>query len=311
MATDHIPVMLQEVLTYLHPQDYEIYIDATFGSGGYTRAFLEAAACQVIAFDRDPAAILHAKDLQARFGERLTIVEAPFSEMATQLAARGIHKVNGIVFDLGVSSPQIDEPARGFSLRFEGPLQMRMDADATQLTAHAVVNQFSEQDIADILYRYGDERKARRIAKAIVGVRRSQEIATTLQLADLVKSVMPAHGQVEHPATRTFQALRIFVNDELGEFERALAVTPQILSPGGRLLVVTFHSLEDRLIKEFLHPQVTLQNSRYLPYVAHKEPLFENLMKKPLTPSKQEIHHNPRARSAKLRAAVFKGVETL
>ena len=311
MATDHIPVMLQEVLTYLHPQDYEIYIDATFGSGGYTRAFLEAAACQVIAFDRDPEAILRAKDLQARFGKRLTIIEAPFSEIATQLSARGIHKVNGIVFDLGVSSPQIDEPERGFSLRFEGPLHMRMDADATQLTAHAVVNQFSEQDIADILYRYGDERKSRRIAKAIVAARGNQEIATTLQLADLVKSVMPAHGQVEHPATRTFQALRIFVNDELGEFERALAVTPQILSPGGRLLVVTFHSLEDRLIKEFLHPQVTLRNSRYLPYAAHKEPLFENLMKKPLTPSKQEIHHNPRARSAKLRAAVFKGVKTL
>lgn len=310
MATDHIPVMLQEVLTYLHPQDYEIYIDATFGSGGYTRAFLEAAACQVIAFDRDPDAILRAKDLQARFGERLTIIEAPFSEMVTQLLARGIHKVNGIVFDLGVSSPQIDEPKRGFSLRFEGPLHMRMDADATQLTAHTVVNQFSEQDIADILYRYGDERKSRRIANAIVTARRNQEIATTLQLADLVKSVMPAHGQVEHPATRTFQALRIFVNDELGEFERALAVTPQILSPGGRLLVVTFHSLEDRLIKELLHPKVTLQNSRYLPYVVPKEPLFESLVKKPLTPSKQEIHRNPRARSAKLRAAVFKGAES-
>jgi 16S rRNA (cytosine1402-N4)-methyltransferase len=308
--TGHVPVMLQEVLTYLHPQDTEIYIDATFGGGGYTRAFLEAAACQVIAFDRDPDAVIRAKALQAHFGERLIIIEAPFSEMTTQLALRGIHKVHGIVFDLGVSSVQIDQPERGFSLRFDGPLNMRMDADPQKVTAHTVVNQFDEQEIADILYRYGDERKSRRIAKAIVMARHEQAIETTLQLADLVKSVMPARGQPEHPATRTFQAIRIFINDELGELERALTSATQILTPGGRLVVVTFHSLEDSIIKEFLHPKATSQNSRYLPFVAPKQSAFDRLMKKPLTPSLEEIQRNPRARSAKLRAAIFKGLDS-
>ncbi|MEI8295851.1 MAG: 16S rRNA (cytosine(1402)-N(4))-methyltransferase RsmH [Alphaproteobacteria bacterium] len=302
----HTPVMLQEVLTYLHPQDCETYVDATFGGGGYTRAFLEAAKCQVIAFDRDPDAVSNAKDLQAHFGERLSVIEAPFSEMATQLGVRGINKVQGIVFDLGVSSSQIDRPERGFSLRFDGPLNMRMDADLHKVTAHTVVNQFDEQEIANILYMYGDERKSRRIAKAIVMARGEQEIATTLQLADLVKSVMPALGP-EHPATRTFQAIRIFVNDELDEFSLALKACEQLLTPGGRLVVVTFHSLEDSIIKEFLNPKATSQNSRYLPYVAPKQSSFDRLTKKPVVPSVDEVRRNPRARSAKLRAGIFRG----
>lgn len=303
----HVPVMLTEVLAALKPCDGETYVDATFGGGGYSRAFLEAAPCHVIAFDRDPDAIKRAEPLQKEYKSRIRIIKAPFSEMDTRLHEIGIEKVHGIVFDLGVSSFHIDEPERGFSLRFDGPLDMRMDPCPQSLSAHTVVNQFKEEEIADILFQYGDERRSRRIAKAIVVARKEKPIDTTQQLGDLVRAVMTGWHYAEHPATRTFQALRIYVNDELGELEKALASSASLLEKGGRLVVVTFHSLEDRIVKQFIKPKKQA-SGRYQPAVAVETPsLFTNIYKKPLAPSFGEIQVNPRARSAKLRAAIYTG----
>lgn len=307
MTTGHVPVMLSEVLGCLQPKDHEIYVDATFGGGGYTRAFLEAAACQVIAFDRDPDAVVRAQTLKQAFGERLTIVQSPFGDIDNVLAKMGIHQVNGVVFDIGVSSFQIDTAERGFSLRYDGPLDMRMDP-SQGVSARDVVNTFPEEEIANILYQFGDERKSRPIARAIVRMRDEKAFDTTFELANIVKKVV-RQTSAEHPATRTFQALRIFVNDELGELKRGLESAKSVLAPGGRLVVVTFHSLEDRLVKEFLTPAKPQGSSRYMPEarVDTVASPFRLLHKKPLAPTKEEILQNPRARSAKLRAAYFEG----
>lgn len=301
----HIPVMLKEMLTALKPCDGETYVDATFGGGGYSRAILEIALCQVIAFDRDPDAVKRAETME--YEGRFRIIQAPFSEMRDYLHNIGVYKVHGIVFDLGVSSFHIDEPERGFSLRFDGPLDMRMDPNPTNISAHTVINQFQERDIADILFQYGDERWSRRIAKAIVIARKEKSIDTTLQLAELVRSVIKGWHFAEHPATRTFQALRIFVNNELQELEKALSSTLSLLERGGRLIVVTFHSLEDRIVKNFLKVRKDTSGRYEPPTVSEVPSPFVNLYKKPLSPSADEIQRNPRARSAKLRAAIFEG----
>ncbi len=306
-APRHLPVMLADVLDVLQPKAQETYIDGTFGAGGYTRAILETAGTRVIAFDRDPTAIAGGAELVAASQPRLTLVHQPFGTMAEALADLQVPAVDGVVLDIGVSSMQLDEAERGFSFQSDGPLDMRMSLEGP--SAADVVNGFGEEQIADIIYEYGEERRSRAIARAIVRVRAEAPLTRTRQLADLVLRVF--HGRKDdgrHPATRTFQALRIFVNDELGELERGLRAAEKILRPGGRLVVVTFHSLEDRIVKRFLAERAgkSDQGSRHLPQKQIKvsRPSFRIVNSRPLTPQKGELDVNPRARSARLRAAI-------
>ena len=303
----HIPVMLRDVLDALEPKANETYIDGTFGAGGYTRAILDAAGCTVIAFDRDPSAIAGGAGMLSEFAPRLRLLHRPFGEMAEAVEDLAIARVDGVVLDIGVSSMQIDEADRGFSFQSDGPLDMRMSREGP--SAADVVNGFDEEQIADIIYEFGEERRSRAIARAIVRVRAEAPLTRTKQLADLVLRVF--HGRKEdgrHPATRTFQALRIFVNDELGELERGLLGAEKILRPGGRLVVVTFHSLEDRIVKRFLAERAgkSDQGSRHLPQkkLQVSPPSFRIVNSRPLTPQKGELDVNPRARSARLRAAI-------
>ncbi|MGA7115974.1 MAG: 16S rRNA (cytosine(1402)-N(4))-methyltransferase RsmH [Hyphomicrobium sp.] len=303
----HIPVMLPDVLDALQPKPRETYIDGTFGAGGYTRAILETADCRVVAFDRDPTAIAAGAALVEAFAPRLTLLHRPFGEMAEAIQEIGVEAVDGVVLDIGVSSMQIDQAERGFSFQSDGPLDMRMSCEGP--SAADVVNGFEEEQIADIIYEYGEERRSRAIARAIVKARAIAPLTRTKDLADLVLRVF--HGRKEdgrHPATRTFQGLRIFVNDELGELERALGAAEKILRPGGRLVLVTFHSLEDRIVKRFLAERSGKmdQGSRYLPQknIQVSPPSFRLVNSRPLTPQKGELDVNPRARSARLRAAI-------
>lgn len=300
----HLPVLRDEVLAALAPRAGGVYLDATFGAGGYTRAILAIEGTRVLGIDRDPAAIAAGQSLVIEAAGRLTLVEARFSALETIVQAQGLLQVDGIVFDIGVSSMQVDEAARGFSFRKAGPLDMRMASAGP--SAADLVNQADESQLADILYYYGEERLARRIAKAIVKARLDAPLTTTLQLAEVIARVVPAkHGAI-HPATRSFQALRIAVNDELSELVNALVAAERVLSEGGRLAVVTFHSLEDRIVKQFFASRSGRgeARSRALPGEAPKPaPSFALLGKQPVVPSEAEIARNPRARSAKLRCA--------
>jgi len=303
----HRPVMLAEVLSALSPADGGIYVDGTFGAGGYTRAILEAADCRVYAIDRDPEAIQHGAELEARYPGRLTLIEGRFSELGALLARHGVRAVDGVVLDLGVSSMQLDRPERGFSFQREGPLDMRMGAGGR--SAADLVNELPEAELHRIIAVYGEERHARRIAKAIVRRRMASPITSTGELARLVEDVagrMPG-GEKLHPATRTFQALRIEVNEELDELEEALVAAESALAPGGRLVVVSFHSLEDRIVKRFLAGRLEsrARPSRHAPPAEPRNaPTFEPLHRGVRQPTQAEIASNPRARSAKLRAAV-------
>ena len=294
--------MLPEVMQHLAPVDGELHLDGTFGAGGYTRKILEAAHCTVIAIDRDPAARLRAQDLEHEFEGRFEFASACFGDAPEVLGGR---RVDGFVLDLGVSSFQIDEADRGFSFRFDGPLDMRMDNGAGQ-TAADLVNTLAEEDLANLIYKYGEERLSRRIAKKIVERRREKKFETTNDLANVVRACVPKSPKDKiDPATRTFQALRIAVNDELGELERALGCAEHILKPGGRMVVVSFHSLEDSIVKAFFREKSggNAKASRYLPEVANEQPpIFDLLTRKAIAPSDEECAQNPRSRSAKLRA---------
>ncbi len=303
----HIPVLLSEVVAGLRPLGGETFIDATFGAGGYTRAILEAADCRVLALDRDPRAILGSQPLQDEFGDRLTVIQSRFSELDLVAREQDVSPVDGVVLDIGVSSMQLDIAERGFSFQADGPLDMRMSSSGT--SAADVVNDTDEEDLARILYVLGEERRSRPIAKAIVKARAAAPITATRTLAELVsRAVGGRRGDPQHPATQTFQALRIYVNDELGELARALSAAERILKPGGRLVVVTFHSLEDRIVKRFLQERAGKETgvSRHLPAQSIKlqVPSFEIVNRRPLTPQKEELEVNPRARSARLRAGV-------
>lgn len=302
----HIPVLLSEVVAALAPHDGETYIDATFGAGGYTRAVLQAADCRVLAIDRDPDAASRAEKLGAEFPSRLSFVGAPFSTLDEIVAGQNLGLVDGVMLDIGVSSMQLDEPERGFSFQADGPLDMRMSQSGP--SAADVVNSESDETIANILYVLGEERRSRAIARAIVAARAESPIETTKALADIVTRVLGRQPDGRHPATRTFQALRIYVNDELGELARGLSAAERCLKPGGRLVIVTFHSLEDRIAKRFLAQRAGKESrgSRHLPdtSIKLKPPSFRILNPRPLTPSKGELEVNPRARSARLRAAV-------
>ncbi len=304
MSYTHAPVMEREAVRALAPADGGLYVDATFGGGGYARAMLSAADCRVVGFDRDPSAIARAADWVGVYGARLSLINRPFAEMEEALAGAGVDAIDGAAFDLGVSSTQLDEPARGFSFRAEGPLSMRMDGDRPD--ASDVVNRGDVDDLAAIFKVYGEERDARKIARSIARARETQPIRTTLKLAEIVAAVAPRREDRIHPATRVFQALRIFVNDELGQLARGLVAAERLLRPAGRLVVVTFHSLEDRIVKRFFADRSGGQGgpSRHAPARAHLAPTLRPLFAKPQTPDAAEVEANPRARSAKLRAAV-------
>lgn len=304
----HIPVMLDEVLEALQPKDGGVYVDGTFGAGGYTRAILAAADCTVLAIDRDPSAILRGRHLVSESGGRLTLIEGCFGDMlglvSTLLEEMGRSGVDGVVFDVGVSSMQIDQAERGFSFQKDGPLDMRMSGQG--LSAADVVNDFDEADLARIIAVYGEEKRARAVARAIVAAREAARIERTLTLADIVEGVIHRRPQDKiHPATRTFQALRIFVNDELGELARGLSAAEHLLSEGGRLAVVTFHSLEDRVVKRFLTARTGrgARANRYMPERDEAVPSFREIEHKARRAADSEIDLNPRSRSARLRLA--------
>ncbi len=298
----HIPVLGREAVEALVPRAGGVYIDGTFGAGGYTRLILAQADTRVIAIDRDHTAITAGAGLVAEAAGRLTLVEDRFSRLADVCARLDVDAVDGVVVDVGVSSMQIDEADRGFSFRFDGPLDMRMSQAGP--SAADVVAVASEEDLAKIIYIFGEERYSRGVARAIVAARKEAPITTTRQLVDVItKVVWVKQGEI-HPATRTFQALRIFVNEELDELHLALEAAERVLKPGGRLAVVSFHSLEDRIVKNFLAERAKSGGgSRHLPELAQHAPRFKLVNKRPIVASPDEVAANPRARSAKLRIA--------
>ena len=300
----HNPVMLHEVIAAMRPADDEIYVDATFGAGGYSRALLEAAGCRVIAIDRDPTVKVIAERLQQEFAGRFCFIAGSFSEMTDLLATIGVGQVDGIVLDIGVSSMQIDDAQRGFSFQKNGPLDMRQSQQGQ--SAADVVNAMEENELADILYTFGEEKKSRAIARAICKARAEEPIVTTIQLAEVIRSVFPKKPQAIDPATRSFQALRIYINRELDELQDALQQSEALLRTGGTLVVVSFHSLEDRIVKQFMRTRssVTSGGSRHRPVAVACPSTFTLPMRKAQLASEQEITHNPRARSAKLRVAI-------
>ena len=301
-AAPHVPVLLAEVIAGLAVADGETHVDGTFGAGGYTKAILEKGAARVFAFDRDPDAIREGEKVAASCGGRLTLVPDRFSRMRQALADREVETVDGVTLDIGVSSMQIDQAERGFSFQSDGPLDMRMERQGR--SAADFLNEASEEEIADVLYVYGEEPKSRRIARAIVAAR---PLSRTGELAAIVRKALGWHaGMKKDPATRTFQAIRIYLNEELRELEFGLEAAEQVLKPGGRLAVVTFHSLEDRLVKRFLKERsgATPAGSRHLPQQvsSRPEPSFDNVAK-PVRAGEAETAVNPRARSATLRVA--------
>lgn len=298
----HAPVLLHEAVAALAPKAGDVIVDATFGGGGYTRALLEAADCKVIALDRDPDAIARAHAFARLTPWRLDPREGRFGDIETLVP----EPVDGVALDLGVSSFQLDEPERGFSFRFDAALDMRMGKSGP--SAADVVARFPEEALADAIWALGEETASRRIARALVEARREQPIDTTGRLADLVEKALGGRkGARTHPATKTFQALRMLVNDELGELARALAGAETRLKPDGRLVVVSFHSLEDRIVKSFMVERSgsTGGGSRYAPErPVGRPPSFRLPHKKSIAPNERELAANPRARSGKLRVAV-------
>ncbi len=308
----HYPVMRDDIMAMVNPKDGEIFIDGTFGAGGYSRALLEAADCTIYAIDRDPAVQEMADRLAAEFSGRFYLLQGCFSEMDHLVQGQGVNSVNGVLLDIGVSSMQIDEAERGFSFQNDGPLDMRMSEGG--ISAREVVNDYDEARLADIIYHYGEEKKSRAIARAITQARSDAPLMRTTELASLIEKAVGYRPYIRgrkqiHPATRTFQALRIFVNDELGELTRGLAAAEKILAPGGRLCVVSFHSLEDRIVKKFFRTRsgAVSRGSRHLPQAVTDEtmaPSFRMIAAGAVRARAAEVAQNIRSRSAKLRGAI-------
>lgn len=301
--TPHIPVLLNEVVESIAPKGGGVYVDGTFGAGGYTRAVLDAADCTVYAIDRDPDAIREGQKLVDAYKGRLHLLHGTFGEMAELVRGEGVDFVDGVMLDIGVSSMQIDRAERGFSFQKDGALDMRMSQNG--LSAADVLNTFGEREIADIIYKYGEERFSRRIAAAVVEQRKTAPFKTTLEFADLIRRTVPHKREDIDPATRSFQALRIYVNDELGQLESGLSAAHDLLKAGGRMAIVSFHSLEDRIVKTFMQEKSgkTANPSRYMPVVEKQAATLKTITKKPILTTESETKFNPRARSARLRVA--------
>jgi 16S rRNA (cytosine1402-N4)-methyltransferase len=298
----HIPVLVPAAVRFLNVRDNGVYLDATFGGGGYSREILSAAKSFVIGIDRDASAIARGAELARASDGRLVLMQRRFSDLRAAASGAGYDQVDGVVFDVGVSSMQLDDAGRGFSFRHDGPLDMRMGDEGP--TAADVLASIGERDLARIIATLGEERHARRIARALVRLRASTPIRSTRVLAQAIAAIVYARPGTIHPATRTFQALRIFVNDELAELLGGLCAAEQILKPGGRLVVVAFHSLEDRIVKSFLAQRAKPSGpSRHFPQQQAAAPTFKLITKRPIVPDEAEVAANPRARSAKLRAA--------
>ncbi|MEP3246846.1 MAG: 16S rRNA (cytosine(1402)-N(4))-methyltransferase RsmH [Sneathiella sp.] len=301
----HISVLLNEVLGILQPRDSDVIVDGTFGAGGYSRALLEMSACHVYGIDRDPQAIAIGRKMEAEFDGRLRVLEGCYADMEALLQAAGVSQVDGVTLDVGVSSMQIDEAERGFSFMRDGPLDMRMSDSGP--TAADIVNTESETELARIIFQYGEERRSRAIARVLVERREEKPFERTVELAEAVASVVRPTGKGIHPATRTFQALRIFVNDELGQLAAGLAASERLLNPGGRLAVVSFHSLEDRRVKKFLSARSSARAnpSRHMPPGEEGEaPSFTLVKRGAIKAGEGETSLNPRSRSARLRGAI-------
>lgn len=302
----HKSVLLKEVIENLAPKDGEIYVDATFGAGGYTKAILRQANCQVFGIDRDPNVANLALKVQEEFNERFTFLQGKFSQIEQLLADKNVQKIDGIVFDLGVSSMQFDEKDRGFSFDSDAKLDMRMDGLKNPLSAFEIVNNFSESELANIFWEFGEEKKSRLIAKKIAKAREAKKVTSCRELADIVRSCYAGYFKID-PATRCFQALRIFVNSELDEISLALKASKDLLQKGGRLIVVSFHGLEDKIVKDFLKKQAGIEKSfsRYEPENEEsKEIGFEIVKKSAIKPSEKEVKENFRSRSARMRVGI-------
>jgi len=301
----HIHVMGEEFLQAIGPRDGDFIVDGTAGRGGHTKLFLESADCTVIAIDRDPQAIAACQQALAPYGDRVRLVQGRFGNLDEHVRALGIDQVDAVGLDLGTSSPQLDDPVRGFSFRFDGPLDMRMEHSG--MTAAEWINEATAGELSDVIREFGEERHHRRVAKSIVRARQQRPIETTAHLADIVRSAVGRSADGIDPATRTFQAIRVKINDETGEISRGLAAAERILRPGGRLAVISFHSIEDRLVKKFLHQRSTITSpSRYAPQSTNTQQslTFTLPRRRSVTPSKTETLRNPRSRSARLRSAV-------
>lgn len=293
----HVPVMLKEVMEYLKPSDNKIYVDCTFGAGGYAREILDKSNCKLIGLDRDETVKVFADDVKTQFGDRFEFYNIKYSDIENILNGR---KVDGLVLDVGVSSMQIDNADRGFSFQKNSKLDMRMGENS--ISAYDIVNNYTEEEIANIIYNYGDEVKSRHIAKKIVETRKIKPIETTFELADIVRSFyLGKRGKID-PATKTFQAIRIAVNDELNELKKILSISKNILNKDGRLVVVSFHSLEDKIVKDFIKEETNKgkKNDKYSNIKLESD--FELLTNKAVVPSEEEVEKNIRSRSAKLRA---------
>ncbi len=307
-AASHKPVMIDEAIASLMPKTGEIYVDGTFGAGGYSKAILESSDCKVIAIDRDEMVTRYAEVLKKKYSDRFVFVVGEFANMKSLLKDIGIREVDGVVLDIGVSSMQLDTKERGFSFSHDGPLDMRMGNYGEN--AAYFINNAAQDEIADVIYNLGGERKSRAIAKAIVEARSVKPITRTTDLAEIIIKSVGRYKDTIHPATRTFQAIRIWVNDELKQLRMALEAAESMLRPGGRLVVVTFHSLEDAIVKNFFNERSGKDSgaSRHLPVKKKvRESTFSIINRKPKIPSEKEVANNPRARSAKLRAAIKLG----
>ncbi len=299
---EHIPVLLDEVINALSLTKNKVYVDATFGLGGYSSAILSKQSCKVVAIDRDPQVKVFADNLKISFTDRFYFKNGKFSELDKFLEELNICKVDGVVFDLGVSSPQLDTKDRGFSFKLDGPLDMRMSCDGP--TAEEFLDKVEENTLANIIFELGEEVFSKRIAKNIIHERSAGKIKTTGQLAKIIRDAIPLKKSKIDPATKTFQAIRIYLNDEITELEQGLIAAEKVLRPEGKLVVVSFHSIEDRIVKNFFLNCLNNKSlSRHLPELPQKEPSLEILTKKPILPSKKEINFNNRSRSAKLRVA--------
>ena len=298
MQTDelsHFPVMVNEVLSFLKPKKEKIYLDCTFGQGGYSRKILESTKCKVCAIDRDLNSNKYAKILSQKFNNRFSFSNTKFSDLHFFLNKNNIKAIDGMVLDLGVSNTQLNDPHRGFSFNYNGPLDMRMDNINTRLTAETIINEYDEKELSDIFFYYGEERNSRKIANSIVEFRKKKKIDSTKMLSDIIQKINKY--KFKHPATRVFQALRIVINEELNELEEALKISLEILTKNARIVVVAFHSLEDKIIKNFF------KKNGCKNFNNDKTNSFRIITKKPITPSSDEIKINPRSKSAKLRVA--------